>query len=1113
MSCDTPRRVPEKFVTLGQFVILGLVGSVMLAAAAETAVPPPSEPGNFTATSLGETSIRLTWLDSSNEQKYVIQRRLGGTIDRWVAIAKLAADTLSYTDTALPAGTTFDYRIRAQAGREASNWVATSGSTDAPALIAPSNLQTSFVSDGRIELFWTENSANARHRVERRSDRAGDDWTLVADVAAGTGAAGWQDPDVIIDDHDPTEYAYRVSAVNASTQSATIKQWAPICAAAPANPEQAWLDDLASRISPDAWSSNPATLPPPSESVSAKGWNKNGTACAADANGHFPCDYVMIGNDRYLALFVAGAVTQVGAGNGQVNAGGLIGLTQRRYGMEMIRWDASENQHIWKMFVALESNLQSETQYAGGFQQSALHSVKLETIGGEPTLVFEWRLSGPGQGQNVKTFWTLASRGLTGLHGRIEVTGTRADRQGITQVLFPNVTSLGDFTPEHPDVVVPSAGLGVRFRDFYRAYFGDYLSTSLSAQFMSIEKHPYAMYAAVEDGQSASDPDLHSKALRYQHHGGATALDVYHYPDHGAGVAGNSLIHGTGVYAPICGDWRRVAKRYRRFALQQSWASVPLDQRTDIPESVKQSLFLFIEDHGIQDAEFYRVSANYLKQLLVDGSQARDGSGNPPPEPADFSVPPFPDGPPIGFHLYDWYTPLFDTGAPTFDPKPGIENTFASIQADGTSIAIPYINVAYADITNGAPPPADPQFWKTFTKKRVDGVTTYDTGVLQTGRIYGSIAINSATWRSVFDGLVASVFGLGAKGIYLDTFGGSNHPDYDSDLSARDVGSQFKGYGPWIAGSSQQLGDIAKSYSALAPDRVVTAEHFSEAYIDKVDLVLLYQPPGGLEPSNLDAPVDELTEIVGLVPAVYSDYQAHSAFLSSANEDPRPAAMKHAAGFVLGGHVGPVGRGTIGIKSDFPYTICDANYSEPSPYLWVIEQGIGCEPRLAYLTTLAHARFYRERYFRGEYLGPAEDRSADQMITDYWCRTHDCAPTGNPLPTDDLCTNGNQPDDPSCASRFRKVVLPAVRGGTWVSPDGDRAIILTNTDAVSRTVDVPVPRSWDAAFDAADLCRADVRDPQSTGDCSSVSVAGGVAAGVTLPAYSAYFLQFGPKAP
>jgi hypothetical protein len=1073
-------------------------------AAVARAARPPATPEGFTAVALNESSISLAWIDPSGRGiGFEIQRRSsGGPEDAWVAIAaSLPLGVESHVDTGLPNNSAFDFRIKALGASKDSGWASTTGATP-PA--APSQFEASFLPDGRVRLAWVENSSTADHRIERRSDQLGDDWRIIGKTPAGTGAAGWSDRDVVIDAHDPTEYEYRVSAVSDLGQSAAIERWAPSCPEAPAFPEQAWLDDLRLRIAPAPWSGDPVSLPPRNETLSARGWNRDGTTCEPDATGHYPCDYVMIGNDRYLALFVGGGLSGVGAGNARVNAGGLVGLTQRQYGMEFVRWDGNANQHIWNLAVNPESDLSaaSSTFYPSGFQQGELHSVTMEAVGGDNALVFEWRLTGGSDGQIVKTFWTLASRGLTGLHGRIEVTGTRSDGQGISEVQFPVVSSLGYYDPDGVDLVVPREGLGLRLREFSSAFSGKYLSSSLSAQFISVGKDPFALYVASEDGQSETDPAVYPKKIRFQNTGISAGLAVHHYPADGAGVAGNRMTHGSVVLAPLCGDWRRVAKRYRRFALQQSWLSAPIDARTDIPESVKRGLFLWVENHGSYGSEFYRRSAIYLKQLLLDGSQ-NYVDGSPPPLPPEFTAPPFPNGPPLAFHLYNWHTPMFDTGAPTFDPKPGIDVAIASMEADGSSVAIPYINATYADITLPASPTADPDFWRPFTKKKADG--DYWTTPISTGTSYGSIALNTQQWRSTFSELVATAFDL-AKGIYLDTYGGANRPDYADDLSSRDLGTQFKGYGPWIAGSSQQLGDLAKAQAALDAERFVTAEHFSEAYIDRVDLVLLYRRIGNLLDNNSSSPTEEFSEIVGLIPAVYSDYQAFAGYASSLLDNPRAAAMKHAIGFVLGSHVGLMGRGLIGIKGNLDFTICDANYTGPTSYAWVIEQAANCEARLAYLTTLAQARYYLERYFRGEYLGPAEDRSPDQMLTEYWCRSANCAPPGQP--STDICTDGHQPDDPSCASRFRKVVLPAVRGGAWISPDGDRAIVLTNTDAFERLIDVPVPRSWDAASDTAELCRADVPDPRAIGECSNILIANSLASRVLLPAYSARVLHF-----
>jgi hypothetical protein len=392
--------------------------------------------------------------------------------------------------------------------------------------------------------------------------------------------------------------------------------------------------------------------------------------------------------------------------------------------------------------------------------------------------------------------------------------------------------------------------------------------------------------------------------------------------------------------------------------------------------------------------------------------------------------------------------------------------------------------------------------WLPFAKKQSDGITPW-TAITGPGCKFADMAVNTEEWRSTIDGLVSVVFGL-AKGIYLDTFGAAPNPDYDIDLSTRDEGTRYRGYGPWMVSSYQQLGDLAKAQAALDPDRFVTAEHFSEAFMRQVDSVFLYHGIGKLPANRSVNPIPENSEIIGLLPAVYSDYQIVVGPYSSILETPRAAAMRHGVGFVLGAQIGPMGRPWVGVKSR-EITICDEAYSG-SPHPWVNWQANNCPERLAYLTKLAKARYFRERYFRGEYLGPAEDRSPEQLITEYWCLTANCQPPQPWLPPfSDTCSDGGDPGDSTCADRFRKAVLPAVRAGAWVSPDGDRAILLTNTDGGQRTANLPIPRSWAAAFASADLCPADVLDP--AGECQTVPISGETAV-VSLPEYSVYFLKF-----
>lgn len=72
-------------------------------------------PTDFTATSLGPTSISLSWTDnnsSPNETGTEIERSLDG-VSGWTLIDTAAADATTFTDTGLDPTTEYFYRIRA----------------------------------------------------------------------------------------------------------------------------------------------------------------------------------------------------------------------------------------------------------------------------------------------------------------------------------------------------------------------------------------------------------------------------------------------------------------------------------------------------------------------------------------------------------------------------------------------------------------------------------------------------------------------------------------------------------------------------------------------------------------------------------------------------------------------------------------------------------------------------------------------------------------------------------------------------------------------------------------------------------------------------------------
>ncbi|MDG4794187.1 glycosyl hydrolase family 8 [Micromonospora sp. WMMD1082] len=87
----------------------------------------PSAPSGLTATASGG-QIALTWRDNSgNETGFVIERRAGA--GAWSQLATPGANSTSYTDTSVTAGTQYSYRVRARNGAGDSAWSAEATAT------------------------------------------------------------------------------------------------------------------------------------------------------------------------------------------------------------------------------------------------------------------------------------------------------------------------------------------------------------------------------------------------------------------------------------------------------------------------------------------------------------------------------------------------------------------------------------------------------------------------------------------------------------------------------------------------------------------------------------------------------------------------------------------------------------------------------------------------------------------------------------------------------------------------------------------------------------------------------------------------------------------------
>lgn len=438
---------------------------------------------------------------------------------------------------------------------------------------------------------------------------------------------------------------------------------------------------------------------------------------------------------------------------------------------------------------------------------------------------------------------------------------------------------------------------------------------------------------------------------------------------------------------------------------------------------------------------------------------------------------------PVGFHVYDWYTPGFGKGEPQFDMIPGFDLGIAALESadpnpftfQGTTCGptaaeehavMPYILTGWGDVSGtygGANLAYDQSPLILPMAMHLESGQHWclhsDCSVPFTaGQQYARMSGGVPEWRQLVGSLAASVFGpVGAPAVYLDTYGGG------FDLNATDAqGSGLPrdhqpGRGLWHMTGERAIGDLVRQQK---PNGVglVAAEHATEAFLTNVDLITWYPP---VLPTH--AP---------LMQAVYSGYRMFAGPVASAvNQTVGAYTMKVANTFVSGNQ--------IGISNQTPF-------SPPNVFHLISDAG---REMLLYSNRLAKARLDLKCYLAyGELLGgsdPDPSIPPADNVTETWVNWN----------------GGSQ-----------VVTQPAIRGSRWVSNLGGgcsagRAIVLTNSTNVDRQAHIPVPNNW--AGTTPDLCSSD-----DTG-CTAVALepapgGGWHTATLTVPAREARYLHFGP---
>jgi transcriptional regulator CtsR len=179
----------------------------------KTAVGPlPNAPSNLIATTISSSQINLTWQDnSSDETGFKIERKTGA--GSYAQIATVGAGVTSYSNTALTAGTTYYYRVRAYNAAGNSDYSNEASATTLPppptAPVLKSPVSAATVSTRTPRLEWNASSGATSYGLQVATTSAFT--TLLVNVTGITGLYYDVAPGIL---NWNTYYYWRVNASN-----------------------------------------------------------------------------------------------------------------------------------------------------------------------------------------------------------------------------------------------------------------------------------------------------------------------------------------------------------------------------------------------------------------------------------------------------------------------------------------------------------------------------------------------------------------------------------------------------------------------------------------------------------------------------------------------------------------------------------------------------------------------------------------------------------------------------------------------------------------------------------------------------------------------------------
>jgi fibronectin type 3 domain-containing protein len=154
---------------------------------------------------VSDTRINLSWSDPNTDETHYLVLRDN------VVIATLAANSTSYGDTGVTAGTSYTYLIRATKDATTPWAVDSNSKTISPATPPPTSLGVAVASSTQLNLTWINGTTTETEvRVERCQDAGCSNFAEIAVIPKAQPDTGYQDTAVV----PGTTYRYQVRAAN-----------------------------------------------------------------------------------------------------------------------------------------------------------------------------------------------------------------------------------------------------------------------------------------------------------------------------------------------------------------------------------------------------------------------------------------------------------------------------------------------------------------------------------------------------------------------------------------------------------------------------------------------------------------------------------------------------------------------------------------------------------------------------------------------------------------------------------------------------------------------------------------------------------------------------------